>query len=59
MTEATTQVSQTQFDVSQAIDDGGFTTLQKMAYLFAALAIVVDGFDGQMIGYAIPVIIKE
>ncbi|CAM8658814.1 AraJ Arabinose efflux permease [Oxalobacteraceae bacterium] len=59
MSEATTQVSQTQFDVSQAIDDGGFTTLQKMAYLFAALAIIVDGFDGQMIGYAIPVIIKE
>ena len=59
MSEATTQVSQTQFDVSKAIDDGGFTLLQKMAYLFAALAIVVDGFDGQMIGYAIPVIIKE
>jgi hypothetical protein len=29
MSEATTQVSQTQFDVSQAIDDGGFTTTSK------------------------------
>jgi hypothetical protein len=33
--------------------------LQKMAYLFAALAIVVDGFDGQMIGYAIPSSLKN
>jgi AAHS family 4-hydroxybenzoate transporter-like MFS transporter len=47
------------FDVSKAIDEGGFSTLQKLAYLFAALAIVVDGFDGQMIGYAIPMIMKE
>jgi AAHS family 4-hydroxybenzoate transporter-like MFS transporter len=48
-----------QFDVSKAIDEGGFSTTQKLAYLFAALAIVVDGFDGQMIGYAIPMIMKE
>ena len=59
MTESTTLDSSAKFDVSQAIDDGGFSTLQKLAYLFAALAIVVDGFDGQMIGYAIPMIMKE
>ena len=59
MTESTMHESQAGFDVSRAIDEGGFTTLQKMAYVFAALAIVLDGFDGQMIGYAIPVIIKE
>ena len=47
------------FDVSKAIDEGGFSATQKLAYLFAALAIVVDGFDGQMIGYAIPMIMKE
>ena len=47
------------FDVSKAIDDSGFTTLQKFTYVLAALAIVVDGFDGQMIGYAIPMIMKE
>ena len=59
MTESTNLDSSAKFDVSKAIDDGGFSTLQKLAYLFAALAIVVDGFDGQMIGYAIPMIMKE
>lgn len=59
MTQATSAGSSTQFDVTKAIDEGGFTTIQKMAYLFAALAIVLDGFDGQMIGYAIPLIMKE
>ena len=59
MTDVTTPSSQAGFDVSKAIDEGDFSTLQKMAYLFAALAIVLDGFDGQMIGYAIPVMIKE
>jgi len=59
MTQAASTASSTQFDVTKAIDEGGFTTVQKMAYLFAALAIVLDGFDGQMIGYAIPLIMKE
>ena len=59
MTESTPLDSSAKFDVSKAIDEGGFSTLQKLAYLFAALAIVVDGFDGQMIGYAIPMIMKE
>jgi hypothetical protein len=59
MTQATSVRSSTPYDVTKAIDEGGFTTVQKMAYLFAALAIVLDGFDGQMIGYAIPLIMKE
>ena len=59
MTQATSAGSSTPYDVTKAIDEGGFTTVQKMAYLFAALAIVLDGFDGQMIGYAIPLIMKE
>lgn len=59
MTESTTIDSPVKFDVSKAIDEGAFSTLQKLAYVFAALAIVVDGFDGQMIGYAIPMIMKE
>ncbi len=47
------------FDVTRAIDDSQFTRLQKLTYLLAALAIIVDGFDGQMIGYALPLIMKE
>ncbi len=59
MTESATPASHTNFDVTKAIDDGEFTAVQKLTYLLAALAIIVDGFDGQMIGYAIPLIMKE
>ncbi|CAB3793841.1 MFS transporter [Pararobbsia alpina] len=46
-------------DVGKLIDDGPFTTLQKIAVFLAAMSIVLDGFDGQLIGYAIPGILKE
>ncbi len=62
MSEASTVAApetDTSFDVTTAIDGGRFTGLQKLTYLLAALAIIVDGFDGQMIGYAIPLIMKE
>ena len=47
------------FDVNKAIDEGNFSAYQKYIYLLAALTITLDGFDGQMIGYAIPMIMKE
>ncbi len=53
------KAAETHFDVTRAIDEGRFTGLQKLTYLLAAMAIIVDGFDGQMIGYAIPMIMKE
>ncbi len=59
MSELTASDSHAHFDVTKAIDEGEFTWLQKLTYLLAALAIIVDGFDGQMIGYAIPLIMKE
>jgi len=59
MDTVTNTSAEKQFDVSKAIDDGNFTYFQKMIYVLAALAIIVDGFDGQMIGYAIPLIMKE
>jgi AAHS family 4-hydroxybenzoate transporter-like MFS transporter len=46
-------------DIGRILDDGPFTTMQKMVVLLASLSIVLDGFDGQLIGYAIPDIIKE
>ncbi len=46
------------FDVTEAIDRR-FSPLQKTMYLLAALAMILDGFDGQLIGFAIPAIIKE
>ncbi|WP_244424745.1 MFS transporter [Methylobacterium nodulans] len=46
-------------DIGQILDDGPWTTMQKIVVVLAALAIVADGFDGQLIGFAIPLIIKE
>jgi MFS transporter, AAHS family, 4-hydroxybenzoate transporter len=46
-------------DVGQLLDQGAFTTFQKAVVLLAALSIVMDGFDGQMIGFAIPSIMKD
>jgi MFS transporter, AAHS family, 4-hydroxybenzoate transporter len=46
-------------DIGQILDDGPWTTMQKLVVTLAALAIVADGFDGQLIGFAIPLIIKE
>ncbi len=59
MTVATTAAGPASYDVMQAIDEGKFTPLQRMIYVLAALALVLDGFDGQMIGYAIPAIMQE
>jgi hypothetical protein len=43
----------------QLLDEGPYTAFQKVVVLLAALSIVMDGFDGQLIGFAIPLIIKE
>ncbi|MDR8402161.1 MFS transporter [Paraburkholderia sp. USG1] len=46
-------------DIGRALDHGPFTLIQKIVVLMAAIAIVVDGFDGQLIGFAIPLMIRE
>src|SRR6476620_2333547 len=46
-------------DIGKVIDDGPWTTMQKIVVILAALSIMADGFDGQLIGFAIPHIIKE
>lgn len=46
-------------DIGHILDDGPWTTMQKVVVVLAALSIVADGFDGQLIGFAIPLIIKE
>ena len=57
--ERMTEPSRPAIDVGESIDEGPWTTFQKLGVLLAALSIVLDGFDGQLIGYAIPVIIQE
>lgn len=59
MNEMAANTANGHFDVSHAIDEGKLTRMQKLIYVLAALAIIVDGFDGQMIGYAIPLIMQE
>ncbi|MBA8841013.1 MFS transporter [Ochrobactrum sp. RH2CCR150] len=46
-------------DIGELLDEGPWTTVQRIVVLIAALSIVLDGFDGQLIGYAIPVLIQE
>ena len=46
-------------DVGRLLDEGPYTRFQIAVVILAALSIVMDGFDGQLIGFAIPLIIKE
>src|SRR5690349_1262083 len=46
-------------DIGHILDSGPWTRVQKAIVFVAALSIVLDGFDGQLIGFAIPVLIRE
>src|SRR5690349_19599417 len=46
-------------DIGQLLDYGPWTAMQKLVVFVAALSIIMDGFDGQLIGFAVPVLIKE
>jgi MFS transporter, AAHS family, 4-hydroxybenzoate transporter len=56
---AATATAAASVDIGGVLDDGPFTTMQKVAVCLIATAIVMDGFDGQLIGFAIPSLIKE
>ena len=49
----------TPIDIGQLLDLGPFTGAQRLIVALAALSILMDGFDGQLIGYAIPSILKD
>lgn len=46
-------------DVGSLLDESAYSRFQVTVVILAALSIVMDGFDGQLIGFAIPLIIKE
>jgi AAHS family 4-hydroxybenzoate transporter-like MFS transporter len=46
-------------DIGQVLDDGLWTFVQRVVVFLAALAILMDGFDVQLVGFALPVLIKE
>src|ERR1041385_1147049 len=46
-------------DVGYVIDEGRWTTYQKLFILATALTIILDGVDNQLLGNAIPSLMKE
>ena len=46
-------------DVGYVIDEGQWTTYQKLLILATALTIILDGVDNQLLGNAIPSLMKE
>ncbi|QAA98970.1 MULTISPECIES: MFS transporter [Agrobacterium tumefaciens complex] len=58
MASSATQNAQT-VDIGATLDDGPWGAMQKGVVALAALSIVADGFDGQLIGFAIPSLINE
>ena len=46
-------------DVGVVIDQGSWTLYQKALTVLAAIAVLFDGFDIQILGFAIPSIIRE
>src|SRR5438045_3706873 len=51
-------MSQT-IDVAALLDGSSWSTYQKLLTALAALAVIFDGFDIQILGFAIPALIKE
>ena len=48
------RISQT-FDVAALLDRSSWSTYQKLLTGLAALAVIFDGFDIQILGFAIPI----
>jgi len=46
-------------DIAELLDGGSWSRYQKLLIVLAALAIIFDGFDIQILGFAIPSLIRE
>ena len=46
-------------DVGKVFDEGHWSLYQKLLVASAALAIIFDGFDNQLLGAAIPAMMRE
>lgn len=46
-------------DIAALLDDSAWSTYQKLLTALAALAIIFDGFDIQILGFAIPSLMRE
>lgn len=60
MTTQTLETTQNPvIDIGSLAEDGAWTTPRKQVLLLCALAIILDGLDNQILGFAIPSMIKE
>ncbi|WP_313670097.1 MFS transporter [Sandarakinorhabdus sp.] len=48
-----------QFDIAAQIDAAAWSGWQKAVILLVASAIILDGFDNQVLGFVVPVLIRE
>src|SRR5689334_3605817 len=46
-------------NIAELLVNSSWSTYQKLVTLLAALAIIFDGFDIQILGFAIPSLIRE
>lgn len=51
--------SSTIFDIGPPLEHGAWSAYQKFVLVLVASAVVLDGFDNQVLGFAIPALIKE
>ena len=49
----------TTIDVDRVLNEGGWTVYQQWLVFLTALTIVFDGFDNQLLGVALPTIMRE
>jgi AAHS family 4-hydroxybenzoate transporter-like MFS transporter len=58
-TPTTGEATEPRFDVREAIDTGRWSPLQKGILALASLAVVLDGFDNQLLGFSVGLIAQE
>jgi len=46
-------------DVAALLDFSAYTTYQKLLTTLAALAVIFDGFDIQILGFAVPSLVRD
>ena len=54
-----TTTKTTPLDVDRVLNEGRGTDYQKWLVFLTALTIVFDGFDNQLLGVALPTIMRE
>jgi len=56
---ANAQPARATIDIGRLIDDGGWRSAQTVIVALTALTIVFDGIDNQLLGIAIPTMMRE